>query len=106
MGSAEQEFDKYRTRGSVHWREMLALDPRHYNSYLVARYDWILRFAGDLKGKRVLDLGCGDGALSFRLARAGAQVTGVDGDETGLAYARHGFAARGLPGTFMPASVY
>ncbi len=33
---------------------------------------------GDLRGKTVLDAGCGEGYNTRRLARAGAQVTGVD----------------------------
>lgn len=33
---------------------------------------------GDLRGRRVLDAGCGPGALSVAMADAGAQVTGVD----------------------------
>lgn len=33
---------------------------------------------GDIRGKRVLDLGCGYGAMSIWLAKQGAQVTGVD----------------------------
>jgi SAM-dependent methyltransferase len=32
----------------------------------------------DLKGKRVLDLGCGIGDLAFTLAERGAQVIGID----------------------------
>ena len=33
---------------------------------------------GELRGKRVLDVGCGGGLLSEAMARRGAQVTGID----------------------------
>lgn len=33
---------------------------------------------GDVSGKRILDLGCGDGTSTFELARRGAQAIGVD----------------------------
>jgi ubiquinone/menaquinone biosynthesis C-methylase UbiE len=41
-----------------------------------------------LKGKRILDVGCGDGALTRFLAREGAVATGIDVSETRLADAR------------------
>lgn len=43
-------------------------------------------------GESILDLGCGDGALTARIAAAGAEVTGADGSTAMVAAAR----ARGL----------
>ncbi|MDN3566721.1 bifunctional 2-polyprenyl-6-hydroxyphenol methylase/3-demethylubiquinol 3-O-methyltransferase UbiG [Paeniroseomonas aquatica] len=49
-----------------------------------------------LAGLRVLDVGCGAGLASEALARAGAQVTGLDAAATALAVARAHAAAAGL----------
>lgn len=43
-------------------------------------------------GERILDLGCGDGALTIQLIAAGAVVVGIDADAAMLAAAR----ARGI----------
>jgi SAM-dependent methyltransferase len=61
---------------------------------------------GEVRGRRVLDLGCGNGWLSARLAALGAEVTGVDGSAAllaaartthpGIAFLRHDLTA-GLP---------
>ena len=40
--------------------------------------DTLTRLIGPVEGKRVLDLGCGDGTLAAALAHAGAQVTAGD----------------------------
>ena len=42
------------------------------------RLDYIDERASSLRGKRVLDVGCGGGILSEAMARRGAQVTGID----------------------------
>jgi magnesium-protoporphyrin O-methyltransferase len=42
----------------------------------------------DLRGERVLDAGCGTGALAAELARRGARVVGVDLSPTMIALAR------------------
>lgn len=42
----------------------------------------------DLDGKRVVDLGCGPGLYSRRMAKSGARVTGVDFSANSLDYAR------------------
>jgi len=49
------------------------------NIYTLARYELVLDLIGNkIKGKRVLDVGCGDGVLSFFLAKRGAKVVGID----------------------------
>ena len=40
------------------------------------------------KSERVLDIGCGNGAVAFSMAKAGALVTGIDMDETNIRQAR------------------
>ncbi|MFZ1415200.1 MAG: methyltransferase domain-containing protein [Defluviicoccus sp.] len=50
-------------------------------------------------GERILDLGCGDGVLSERIAAAGAQVIGVDASADMVAAARRrGVDARVMDG--------
>jgi 2-polyprenyl-3-methyl-5-hydroxy-6-metoxy-1,4-benzoquinol methylase len=43
---------------------------------------------GRVDGKKLLDVGCGDGAMAFELARQGATVTALDADPTMIAAAR------------------
>jgi 2-polyprenyl-3-methyl-5-hydroxy-6-metoxy-1,4-benzoquinol methylase len=47
----------------------------------------LLRMLGDLRGRRVLDAGCGHGYFARMLAARGAQVTGVEPAESLHAYA-------------------
>src|SRR5687768_8357706 len=50
-------------------------------------------------GERILDLGCGDGALTVKLVEAGAEVVGVDADRAMIAAARdRGLDARRMDG--------
>ncbi len=51
------------------------------------RLDWIDNNIG-LKGKQVLDVGCGGGLLSEGMAERGANVTGIDLGDKALAVAR------------------
>lgn len=106
----EKTFNKYQDRGSIHWREMTSRDIRKFNAHQQARYDWIIKTAGDLKNKKVLDLGCGDGALTYLLAKAGAILVGIDNDELGLKFARENLGGRNrdykLKYEFVLASAY
>jgi SAM-dependent methyltransferase len=54
-------------------------------------------------GERILDLGCGEGALTARLAEAGATVVGVDASEPMVTAARaRGLDARVMDGSRLP----
>ena len=52
--------------------------------------------AGDVSGRRVLDLGCGEGAYSRALAGLGARVSGIDGSARLVEIARQRAAAAGV----------
>ncbi len=60
----------------------------------------------DLRGRRVLDIGCNAGFYSLALARRGACVLGIDQDPRYLAQARFAAEVEGLAITFRQLSVY
>lgn len=43
-----------------------------------------LREAADLDGRRVLEVGCGDGRLTWRYAELASHVTAIDPDSQGI----------------------
>jgi 2-polyprenyl-3-methyl-5-hydroxy-6-metoxy-1,4-benzoquinol methylase len=49
----------------------------------------LLTMAGDLRGRRTLDVGCGDGFLSIAMRQGGATAIGADLSGEMLAAARH-----------------
>jgi SAM-dependent methyltransferase len=61
----------------------------------------ILELMGELDGRRVLDAGCGDGALVRTAASHGAQATGLDPDAAMLAAARSRLAESSLRASFV-----
>jgi ubiquinone/menaquinone biosynthesis C-methylase UbiE len=71
------------------------------NHYLMPR---MLAMLGDVAGKCVLDLGCGEGGYARELTRRGALVTGVDGSERMIEVARERGRAEGLSPRFIVAN--
>lgn len=64
----------------------LPTDVAHYGPDLPTEAD--LHLIASVKGKRVLDLGCGGAQAAIAFAKQGASVTGVDFSAGQLAYAR------------------
>jgi putative methylase len=61
---------------------------------------------GDIRGMRVVDLGCGTGILACGAALLGAgEVIGIDWDEGALAVARKNAASLGCAVTFLDADI-
>ena len=78
---------------------MTSTAPSHQQTWSADSYDTHARFVADLAGEvvdwlaprageRILDVGCGDGALSAQIAASGAQLVGVDASEDLLQAAR------------------
>ncbi|MFC4080756.1 class I SAM-dependent methyltransferase [Amycolatopsis samaneae] len=65
----------------------------------------LLRLLGDLRDRRVLDAGCGDGYLSRLLAEHGARVVGVEPTDAMSAFAREKEAERGQGVTYVQADL-
>src|SRR5438094_148859 len=71
------------------------------NHYLMPR---MLAMLGDVSGKNILDLGCGEGGYARELARRGANVTAVDGSARLIEIARQRASAEGVDIRFVHAN--
>jgi 2-polyprenyl-6-hydroxyphenyl methylase/3-demethylubiquinone-9 3-methyltransferase len=80
-----QELSKFSELAHRWWDTESEFRPLHQINPL--RLDWIDKHI-PLKGRRVLDIGCGGGILSDSMARRGAQVLGIDLAEKALKVAK------------------
>lgn len=85
MNVDHQEIAKFDELASRWWDPHGEFKPLHDINPL--RLSYIDQRAG-LKGKRVLDIGCGGGILAEAMARCSASVTGIDLAEAPLEVAR------------------
>jgi 2-polyprenyl-6-hydroxyphenyl methylase/3-demethylubiquinone-9 3-methyltransferase len=79
------ELDKFGDLAHRWWDPNSEFRPLH--DINPARLAWIDGHVG-LKGKQVIDIGCGGGLLSEGMAALGAKVTGIDLSEKALGIAR------------------
>ncbi|EDY87502.1 3-demethylubiquinone-9 3-O-methyltransferase [gamma proteobacterium HTCC5015] len=70
------EIQKFSAIAERWWDKNGEFKPLHDINPL--RLDYIQSRCGDLKGLRVLDVGCGGGILAQSMAERGAEVTGLD----------------------------
>jgi len=69
-------------------------DSNDYRNHLLLPR--MLRMLGDVRGRSVVDLGCGEGGYARELTRRGARVTAVDGSKRLLEVARQRAHAENL----------
>ena len=75
LNADPQELSKFSDLAHRWWDPRGEFKPLHQINPL--RLQWIDRLA-PLRGRRVLDVGCGGGILAEAMALSGAQVTGID----------------------------
>ena len=96
------ELQKFSELAHRWWDPHSEFKPLHDINPL--RLGYIDRIAG-LKGKRVLDVGCGGGILSEAMAAAGARVTGIDLGDKPLKVAQMHLLESGLEVEYRKAAV-
>jgi 2-polyprenyl-3-methyl-5-hydroxy-6-metoxy-1,4-benzoquinol methylase len=73
---SEEDVARYWDQNADLWAEQVRKGWDYYREHFNSPA--FLRFTGDLRGKTVLDAGCGEGYSTRLLARSGARMTGVD----------------------------
>ena len=89
------EVEKFSSLAARWWDKDSEFKPLHDINPL--RLNYIKeQYGGSIKGKRILDVGCGGGILCESLALEGAEVVGIDLAEAGLEVAKLHLLESGL----------
>ena len=100
------KFTKYQKRGNYHWQQ---IKPSifNFNSFVVALYDQVIDLIPKKSSQKILDIGCGDGTLSWLIyKKTKSQITGIDLDQLSLEFAKKEFKKRLAKARFLQASAY
>ena len=90
------EFTKYEERGAYHWSELAARGPATYSARLHALYGWFRSEVRRREPELVIDVGCGDAALTHLLSEeTDGRVVGIEPEEAGVERAREMLARAG-----------
>ncbi len=88
------EIEKFSSIADEWWDPRGKFKPLHIINPL--RIGYIKQHIGELKGKTLLDIGCGGGLICEPMARLGANVTGVDASQKNISVAKHHAEQMGL----------
>lgn len=96
---AEAERSRSEARNTAHLRIPDRELRRYISPSLHTCYplEYAFHVLGDVRGKRVVDFGCGSGENTVLLARRGAHVLGVDISEALIHLARRRLREHGIP---------
>lgn len=101
----EIDFEKYTIRGAYHW-EQISSSIRRHNALVSARYEAVLTALGEVRNLLILDIGGGDGALSYLLVKRGARVVTLDVVPLALHFVQLTLKERGLTPHPIAATAY
>ncbi|HOP27924.1 MAG TPA: class I SAM-dependent methyltransferase [Spirochaetota bacterium] len=86
--AAELWTDEYTSQRMLEYHLNESVDAASRNRRFIDRSaEWIIEYFNLAPGSRVIDFGCGPGLYTSRLARCGADITGVDFSKRSLDYA-------------------
>jgi len=80
---------------ALHLNENVDISSRKM-AFIDRSVDWLVSHPGIATGARIVDFGCGPGLYTSRLAKRGADVTGIDFSARSIEYARDQARTMGL----------